>query len=332
MNRLAFVALVAAQIAQLSQAKAADFIAEYEVMPPGSVSCASWTLGRDEAGRGYVVLLSEEGVLRAEREGWVAGYISALNVEILPSDRGVPRDLTAGVARDEIMTAIDDYCAENPLHSLLSATASVGLELTNVWLASHPAGAASGGEIARLPTAGLAPAEESNPVVEDDFPPETTPPPEPPAASLSQPAPLPPPVPAVAAPAPPPAPDPAPNDIPAVAAAPPAPATPTPAAAPEPASAPPPALRGAVSALSGGAILQIGAYRSSAVATEAWQDFLVEYRDVVGDLVSDIQEADLGASGVWHRLRIGPFADRDAANAMCATLKTQGADCFVVVP
>jgi cell division protein FtsN len=91
-------------------------------------------------------------------------------------------------------------------------------------------------------------------------------------------------------------------------------------------------LRGAVSALSGGAILQIGAYRSSAVATQAWQDFLVEHRDVVGDLVSDIQEADLGASGVWHRLRIGPFADRDAASAMCATLKTQGADCFVVVP
>ena len=324
-------------------AVAADAAAQFEVMPPGAVSCASWILGRDEAGRGYSVLLTEEGVLRAEREGWVAGYISALNVEILPDDRGATRDLTEGVARDEIMTAIDDYCAENPLHSLLSATASVSLELANAWLAAHPAGVAAAEESPRLPTTGLAPADQVNPVVEEVAPPEAVPPPELPSPPAAEAASLPPPVPAAAAPVPPApltpsAPPPAAqvpdsSEIPPVAAVePPAPVPPPPAETPEPVPAPPPELRGAVSALSGGAVLQIGAYRSGAVAMQAWQEFLVEHREVVADLVSDIQEVNLEASGVWHRLRIGPFADRDAANALCTTLKARGADCFVAAP
>lgn len=336
MKRLACIALVGMGMILPSPAMAADGTAPFEVMPPGGVSCASWTLGRDEAGRGYTVLLTEEGVLRAEREGWVAGYISALSVEILPTDRGATRDLTEGVARDEIMSAIDDYCAENPLHSLLSATASVSLELANRWLAAHPAGGASRGQSAPLPTAGLAPAEPNDPVPEESAPPQLPPPPESSTALVSEPEPLPPPIPAPTTPAPPPpaAPAPAPSANPPVAAAPPSappPAAPPPAAAPEPVP-PPPELRGAVSALSGGAVVQIGAFRSDALAAQAWREFLAQHHEIVGDLVSDIQEADLGASGVWHRLRIGPFNDRNAANAFCATLKARGADCFVAAP
>jgi len=325
MKRLVCIAFVGTQIIVPPQAVAAE---EFEVLPPGEVSCASWTVGRDEAGRGYTVLLTEEGVLRAEREGWVAGYISALNVEILPGDRGATRDLTEGVARDEIMTAIDNYCAENPLHSLLSATASVSLELANAWLAAHPERGGAPEESVRLPTAGIAPADQNNPVVEEMAPPEAAPQPELPSPSVPAEAVVPP-------PAPPPTTAPVPDaiEIPPIAeAAPPEPiAAPPLPATPEPAP-PPPQLRGAVSALSGGAVLQIGAYRSNALAAQAWQEFLVEHRDLVGDLVNDIQEADLGASGVWHRLRIGPFDDRSAANALCAALKARGADCFVAVP
>ena len=171
MKRLACVVFVGAPLMVVAlPAIAADTSAQYEVMPPGAVSCGSWTLGRDEAGRGYTVLLTQDGVLRAEREGWVAGYISALNVEILPSDRGATRDLTEGIARDELMASIDNYCAENPLHSLLSATASVSLELANVWLVAHPARGAPGGERARLPIAGLPPSDQNISVGEEIAP------------------------------------------------------------------------------------------------------------------------------------------------------------------
>lgn len=342
MKRLVCIVFVGTQLIVPPQALAADVAAQFEVMPPGAVSCASWTTGRDEAGRGYTVLLTEEGVLRAEREGWVAGYISALNVEALPSDRGAVRDLTEGLARDEVMTAIDSYCAENPLHSLLSATASVSLELANLWLAAHPAGGAIADESARLPTAGLAPAGQADSAGEEIVPPEAAPLAELPSVSEPEAAPTPPPAP----PAPPPPPIPAPPPPPTAAPVPdtseispvaeaappePVPAPPRPEP-PDPAPTPPPELRGAVSALSGGAVLQIGAYRSDALATQAWQEFLVDHREVVADLVNDIQEVNLDASGVWHRLRIGPFVDRDAANALCATLQARGAECFAATP
>jgi hypothetical protein len=338
MKRLAYVVFVGTPlIAVPHPAIAADGSAQYEVMPPGAVSCASWTLGRDEAGRGYTVLPTQDGIMRAEREGWVAGYISALNVEVLPGDRGASRDLTEGIARDELMASIDNYCAENPLHSLLSATASVSLELANAWLVAHPAGEPPGGERARLPVAGLPPSDQNISVGEEVAPSDAAPAlPELPSALAAAPA-SPPPVPAVPESTPPPAaPVPDAPEIPSLASVPP-PASnqflPVPAAPVEavPAAAAP-ELRGAVSALAGGALLQVGAFRTNALAGQAWQAFRAEHREIVGDLSSDIQEVDLGVRGVWHRLRIGPFADRDAANARCAVLKTRGADCFVSAP
>ena len=43
-----------------------------------------------------------------------------------------------------------------------------------------------------------------------------------------------------------------------------------------------------------------------------------------------VQKADLGAKGVWYRLRIGPIADKAAAAKLCTQLKSQGLpDCLV---
>jgi hypothetical protein len=44
----------------------------------------------------------------------------------------------------------------------------------------------------------------------------------------------------------------------------------------------------------------------------------------------DIQRADLGAKGVFYRLRVGTFPDRDAAKEFCADVKAAGKDCMVV--
>jgi hypothetical protein len=45
-----------------------------------------------------------------------------------------------------------------------------------------------------------------------------------------------------------------------------------------------------------------------------------------------VQEVDLGAQGIYHRLQFGPFATKQDAAASCARIKAGGADCLVVAP
>jgi outer membrane biosynthesis protein TonB len=171
------------------------------------------------------------------------------------------------------------------------------------------------------------------------------PPAEAPQIRLSQA--LPPPAPATPAPAPP---RPA-AAAPAPAAAPPRPAAAAPAPAPAPAAppaqtaqaqrppqpaAPPPAApaaapAGASRALSGAAVLQLGAFESQELANGAWASFRARY-NVLTQLSPDVQRADLGAKGIVYRLRAGPFADRAAATDACVQLKAAGAPCFVAAP
>jgi len=114
------------------------------------------------------------------------------------------------------------------------------------------------------------------------------------------------------------------------AVAPPAPEAP-PAAAATPAPAPvqtsPPAAS-ATAAAGKGYLLQIGAYKSQAEADAAWRTFQATHPAAAG-YGSDVKKADLGAKGIWYRLRLGAFADKDAAGAVCTKLKAEGASCFL---
>ena len=82
------------------------------------------------------------------------------------------------------------------------------------------------------------------------------------------------------------------------------------------------------SAVSGSHVVQVGAFRSNDEALAKWSSMQSKLSGVIGDKSFDIEEADLGARGVYHRLRIGPFANSDAASAYCATLKQNGQDCL----
>jgi cell division protein FtsN len=84
--------------------------------------------------------------------------------------------------------------------------------------------------------------------------------------------------------------------------------------------------------VSGKAVLQIGAYETPDIANGAWAAFKTRHSAVVGDLSQDIQKADLGAKGIWYRLRVGPFADKAAAAGACEKLKAEGGTCFVAAP
>jgi cell division protein FtsN len=128
-----------------------------------------------------------------------------------------------------------------------------------------------------------------------------------------------------------------PAPAPAAVAAVPAPAPAKPAA-PAATPAPRPAVvnaqpsTGTASAVSGGAVLQIGAYETPEIANGAWNSFRTRFAAVAGGLAQDVQKADLGAKGTWYRLRVGPFADKAAAAAACEKLRAQGGTCFVAAP
>ncbi len=76
-------------------------------------------------------------------------------------------------------------------------------------------------------------------------------------------------------------------------------------------------------------LLQIGSYKSQAEADASWSSFQAKHSALIGGVSSHVKMADLGGKGVWYRLRVGPFADKDAANAMCERIKADGGNCFL---
>lgn len=97
----------------------------------------------------------------------------------------------------------------------------------------------------------------------------------------------------------------------------------------EPVVAPSPPSSG-VSAISGSHVVQVGAFRSDAEARNQWDRITNKLgASVVGNKSIDIESADLGARGVYHRLRVGPFANADLAKRYCDGLKANGQDCLV---
>lgn len=83
-------------------------------------------------------------------------------------------------------------------------------------------------------------------------------------------------------------------------------------------------------AASGRFQVQLSALRSREAAESAWSGFQRTAPDLFTGAKLDIQRADLGAKGVFYRLRIGVFPDRAAATGFCADVKASGKDCMVV--
>jgi len=76
--------------------------------------------------------------------------------------------------------------------------------------------------------------------------------------------------------------------------------------------------------------VQLSALRSEDAARSAWTRLQNTAPDLFAGANLDIQRADLGARGVFYRLRVGSFANRDAAKGFCADVKAAGKDCMVV--
>jgi cell division septation protein DedD len=105
------------------------------------------------------------------------------------------------------------------------------------------------------------------------------------------------------------------------------------AAAPKPtvtaATTPAPAAKAsAASGGSGNYQVQLAAMKSEAEAQAIWKKAQGANKDLLGNLTEDIQRADLGAKGVFFRLRAGPL-DEAAAKSLCAELTARKQVCIV---
>jgi hypothetical protein len=74
--------------------------------------------------------------------------------------------------------------------------------------------------------------------------------------------------------------------------------------------------------------VQIGAYKSEAEAQTAWTNYKSKYASLVAGLSADYKRVDLGAKGIWVRLRI-VAGSKSEASALCAKLKAEGGDCLL---
>ncbi len=102
-----------------------------------------------------------------------------------------------------------------------------------------------------------------------------------------------------------------------------------PVAAPTPAPAAESAPQFAFSA-SGDYLVQVAAFRSEEAAEDTWNKAVAAEPGLFRGAVKHVQKADLGAKGVFYRLRIGAFAQRSEAAAFCTALKESGSPCIVV--
>lgn len=74
--------------------------------------------------------------------------------------------------------------------------------------------------------------------------------------------------------------------------------------------------------------IQLIASKNKAAVEKTWNDLSSRY-SLLKSYPHEIQTSDLGAQGIFYRLRAGSFADKNAAAAACAALKKQGLnDCI----
>lgn len=78
---------------------------------------------------------------------------------------------------------------------------------------------------------------------------------------------------------------------------------------------------------SGGFVVQLSALRSADQARADFTELRRRY-SLLAPFSPNIQRADLGDRGVFHRLRVGPFSRGDA-NQLCQDLLSAGAECIV---
>lgn len=76
--------------------------------------------------------------------------------------------------------------------------------------------------------------------------------------------------------------------------------------------------------------VQLGSFRAEEIARKALRDLKNKFSDIIEDHQGMIEFADLGDKGIFYRLQLSPFESRSDASDLCARLKEDGQNCYVV--
>lgn len=85
---------------------------------------------------------------------------------------------------------------------------------------------------------------------------------------------------------------------------------------------------GVATAAGGAFVAQLAALQSQAAVEPAWRRFTARAPDLFADARLDVERADLGARGIYYRVRAGYFANRADAARFCARIRQMGQDCI----
>ncbi|MBI1262531.1 MAG: hypothetical protein GC184_12505 [Rhizobiales bacterium] len=75
--------------------------------------------------------------------------------------------------------------------------------------------------------------------------------------------------------------------------------------------------------------IQLGAFRSEAIALQAWRDLVAKAPSELGNSTPHIERADLGAKGIYYRLQTGDYGSVAEAKSRCNALTAQSLACIV---
>lgn len=73
--------------------------------------------------------------------------------------------------------------------------------------------------------------------------------------------------------------------------------------------------------------VQLMSSPNKAAVEKSWLTMSKKYA-VLKDLPHEIESADLGAKGIFYRLKAGSFASKNEAVSLCASIKAAGGSCF----
>jgi len=80
-------------------------------------------------------------------------------------------------------------------------------------------------------------------------------------------------------------------------------------------------------AVAGQAAIHLASFKTEQDANRAWTQIRRAHAQVLGDLKADVARVDLGAKGIFFRLKAGPVASEAAATELCRQLKSRRQFC-----
>jgi uncharacterized protein (DUF2147 family) len=78
-----------------------------------------------------------------------------------------------------------------------------------------------------------------------------------------------------------------------------------------------------------GYLVQVTAGQNQNDALRTFGKLQRRYPQLLGSYLPNIQRVDLGAKGIWYRVRVGPMEQHTAAADFCQRLKEAGGDCLI---